>query len=184
MSKKIEKIILIGAGNVSTHLAFHLSKKVSIEAIVSKNNSSAQLLSKKIGCNWLENFTSIPSCDLVLICSNDSSIKEIIDQIPSNFKIAYTSGSVELNTLPLRENLGVFYPLQTFSKERDLEISNVPFLIEATNQNFAQELFDLASLLSSQILKTEKSFTYQRFLSIISSIIWHIFQNNWQTTMM
>ena len=81
----------------------------------------------------------------------DSSINDLILSIPNHFNIAYSSGSVDLPLDSQRENYGVFYPLQTFSKERELDISNVPFFIEATNKTFAKQLFDFALLLSSHV---------------------------------
>ena len=81
----------------------------------------------------------------------DSSINDLILSIPNHFNIAYSSGSVDLPLDSQRGNYGVFYPLQTFSKERELDISNVPFFIEATNKTFAKQLFDFALLVSSHV---------------------------------
>ncbi len=151
MKDKIERILIIGAGNVATHLAKSFSKNKSIVGIISKNKVSAKELALKINCPFINDLSFIPDCDLVLICTNDSSLAEIESQIPLNYNIAYTSGSVELNKKSTRKNYGVFYPLQTFSKERNIEIENVPFLIEATNKEFGQQLFELASEISNQV---------------------------------
>ena len=42
MKDKIERILIIGAGNVATHLANSLSKNKSIVVIISKNKGSAK----------------------------------------------------------------------------------------------------------------------------------------------
>lgn len=151
MHKKIESIVIVGAGNVATHLALHLSKFVVIKGVISRTKQSADILASKIGSICLNSIKEIPPCDLILICTNDSTILEIESQIPVDFHIAYTAGSVELDKNKARENYGVFYPLQTFSKERDVSLSNVPFFIEATNEAFSKQLFDLASLLSNKV---------------------------------
>ena len=151
MSKKIEKIVIIGAGNVATHLAIHLSKVVTIVGILSKNNSSAVALAKKINTQSFEQLNEIPENDLILICTNDSTISIIESEIPSHFNIAYTSGSTSLESLSNRKYSGVFYPLQTFSKEKEITLSDVPFFIEASNDLFGKSLFDLALTLSSNV---------------------------------
>ncbi len=151
MEKKIENIVLIGAGNVATHLALALSKKSEIIGIYSKNGVSARELAFKINTVVLSSLDNIPSCDLILICSKDDAITEIINQIPAHFSIAYTSGSVDLHHLPVREKIGVFYPLQTFSKDRVLDIQQVPIFIEGSNENYTDELIKLASSISKNV---------------------------------
>ena len=151
MEKKIKRILIIGAGNVATHLATSLSGHVDIVGIYSKNHLSSKVLSSKLKCPHIESIAQFPPCDLLLVCVQDSSINELILSIPNHFNIAYSSGSIDLPLDSKRENYGVFYPLQTFSKEREVDLSKVPFFIEATNKIFAKQLFDFALLLSSHV---------------------------------
>jgi predicted short-subunit dehydrogenase-like oxidoreductase (DUF2520 family) len=151
MKKKIESIVFIGAGNVANHLAIELSKHVSIKGILSKNHHSSKILADQLKTNFISKIEDIPSCDLVLICTNDSAICSIEEELPLHFTVAYTSGSVELNTKTKRDNFGVFYPLQTFSKTRKIDLSVVPFLIEATNSSFQESLVALALTISNSV---------------------------------
>ena len=157
MKKKIESILIIGAGNVATHLAYAFLNKINIVGIHSKNNLSSKILAENLNCPNIENISQFPACDLILICVNDSSIYELITQIPSHFNIAYTSGSVELESISKNINIGVFYPLQTFSKNTELDISTIPFFIESTNPEFAEKLYNLATLLSSEVSFTSST---------------------------
>jgi predicted short-subunit dehydrogenase-like oxidoreductase (DUF2520 family) len=147
----IKRIVLIGAGNVATHLAHHIAPLLSIVGIASKDGHSAKLLSTRIGVRWMEHLKEIPPCDLVLICSSDEAIYDIEKLLPAHLKVAYTSGSIELKHKNKRKNLGVFYPLQTFSKDSEVRMSEVPFFIEGSNEAFAKELHDLAALLSDTV---------------------------------
>lgn len=151
MLKKIENVVIIGAGNVASHLAIFLSKKIEIKGIISKNKTSALQLSTKLNCPFIDDLSSIPSCDLVLICTNDDAIEQIESQISINFNVAYTSGSVDLNSKTQRKNYGVFYPLQSFSKDKAIDISKVPIFIEAKNEEFGQKLFELANIISENV---------------------------------
>ena len=151
MKKKVESIVFIGAGNVANHLAIELSKHISIKGILSKNHFSSKLLANQLQTNFFSKIEDIPECDLILICTNDSAINSIEKELPLHFNVAYTSGSVELNRETNRENFGVFYPLQTFSTGRKIELSNIPFLIEGTNPTFEEKLSELAQLLSNSV---------------------------------
>lgn len=146
-------VSFIGAGNVATHLALNFkSQGIQIHSITSKKNESAKKLAFKVSSKVLEDFDSIPLDCLVIICVNDESIASVIQQIPLTNSIVYTSGNIELNSLPERENMGVFYPLQSFTKDKDLNISKVPFLIESNNDLFGKKIFQMALKLSGHVL--------------------------------
>lgn len=148
-----DSVSFVGAGNVATHLALNLKiQGVQIQSITSKNNQSAKVLASVVKAKVIEDLKLLsPNC-LVIICVNDESIDYVIEKVPLANSVVYTSGNVELKSLPRRDNLGVFYPLQTITKDRDLNLSNVPFLIESSNELFGEKIFDLASKLSNHVL--------------------------------
>lgn len=152
MAKSIQSVSVVGAGNVATHLAQELQDNgIQISCVYSRNQESARTLSNLLRCDAISSLDHIPEKDLVLVCVSDDAISSVLKQIPSVYSVAYTSGSVEINRLPERKDLGVFYPLQTFSKQKKVNIFEVPFLIEATNTEFSQSLFDLAWKLSRKV---------------------------------
>lgn len=152
MAESIQHIGIIGSGNVAWHLSRHLNDRgLNIEWIFSRNEQSGKELAAEIGTSYFDTFPE-QTVDLVLICVNDDSIQTVLDQIPSSVPVAYTSGTKPLEDLRFAgERIGVFYPLQTFSKEREINLFEVPFFIEARNTSFAQELFDLAWKLSRKV---------------------------------
>ena len=152
MLQTIQKVSIIGAGNVASQLAQELaSNGIQIVSVTSKSNESASILAEVLNCAVIADIAQIPPSDLVLVCVGDDAIQEVIAQIPTQQAVAYTSGSVEIKSIATRQNLGVFYPLQTFSKTRKVEMFEVPFLIEANNTHFAQALFDLAWKISKNV---------------------------------
>lgn len=155
MTNQINSVFIIGAGNIAHHLVGVLKKTVQVVGIHSKGIVNAKELSTLYNIKLYKDLSTIPNCDLVLICTNDNSILSIIDQIPKNFNIAYTSGSIEL---PLNyKNVGVFYPLQTFSKNKVLDLSNVPFLIESNDQLLTNKLIKLGEGISTKVLEANSS---------------------------
>ena len=151
----IHSVFVIGAGNVAFHLIAALKKEVQIVGIHSKGVKNAKELSTLYNIKLYNDLSSIPNCDLVLICTNDDAIYSLIEQIPTNLNIAYTSGSIELPSS--NKNIGVFYPLQTFSKNKTLDLSNVPFLIEANDEKLFNKLTKLGQNISLKVVKADSS---------------------------
>lgn len=152
MANEIQSVSIIGAGNVATHLALSLAENgIQIVSVSGKGEKRAAILAAKLDCPVVSDLSKLPESDLVLVCVGDDTIASVLNDIPSGHVVAYTSGSVELQAMPQRQNLGVFYPLQTFSVDKTVNIFEVPFLIEAGNQHFAQSLFDLAWKLTRKV---------------------------------
>tara|TARA_B100000508_G_scaffold48272_1_gene37469 strand:+ start:11238 stop:12005 length:768 start_codon:yes stop_codon:yes gene_type:complete len=165
---RIKNITIVGTGNVGSHLAKSFSvSKIKVNGIFSRNSENAQSLANTFKTDVIERLDSIKKTDLVLICVPDDVIIEVIKQLPKSLPVAYTSGSVKLDELPKRDRLGVFYPLQTFSKKRNLYISNVPFLIESDNNEFGERLFQLAEQISSKVLYADSNDRYQLHIAAV-----------------
>ncbi len=146
MKNSIRKVSIVGYGNVGSHLvkAFEANGVEVSNVLVRKlpSNGSA---------NFITNFQDLTAEPFVLVCVPDDQISEVIASIPANCSVAYTSGATAITSLPERANLGVFYPLQSFTKGIDVDLSKVPFFIEANNAEFETQLSDLASVISCNV---------------------------------
>ncbi|MFD0941836.1 Rossmann-like and DUF2520 domain-containing protein [Pedobacter boryungensis] len=154
------KVVIIGAGNVATHLAkaLHLAN-VQIVQVWSYHYTNAKLLADQVEATAIESLTSIDEhADLCLISVKDDAIEEIAQQL-THFKgvIAHTSGSVHLNILANSKKYGVFYPLQTFSKDKELSFTTIPLCLEANDNATLQFLKKLASQLSSRVVEIDSN---------------------------
>lgn len=151
MSNALQHIGVIGSGNVAWHLAHHLkSSGLTIDWVFSRNKLTGQALADELICSFEDKIPS-SSVDLVLICVNDDAIQAVLNEINNSQAVAYTSGTKHLHELTFEGELGVFYPLQTFTKGRNIDHFKVPFFIEAGDSYFAQSLFDLAWKLSHTV---------------------------------
>lgn len=145
------KITIIGAGNVATHLAkAFLRKGIEVSHVSSRTPEHAEKLASEINASVTE-LSGLPKDQFTLICVSDDAVSGILNKLDPSIPVAYTSGSVSLSQLPTRTNIGVFYPLQTFSKQSDVVIEDVPFLIESDNAEFEVRLVTLAKALSSHV---------------------------------
>ena len=150
---KIKNITFIGSGNVATHLSISLQDKgINIVEIWSKTTRSAVLLSEKLKCNYITDLNNLSSTDLLIVSVKDDVISEVISKIKDkNINIVHTSGSVDLDVLKDFSNYGVFYPLQSFNKEVEVDFSITPICIESKSSEFSDNLKELASKISDYI---------------------------------
>ena len=151
MIKLNTAISIVGAGNVATRLAsaFNASN-VSISHISSRTIESSSTLADSIGATACR-IDELPESQLTVVCVSDDLIPIVLKKINPAIPVAYTSGSVSIETLPKRAQIGVFYPLQTLTKERETILSDVPFFIEANSKEFCNQLVELAKKISSNV---------------------------------
>lgn len=137
LQEKQLTIAIIGAGNVASHLAPALAKVAEVKQICATTQAHASALAARIeGCQAITALSELnPALDLYLIAANDTAVTAIASQMPRVLGIvAHTSGSVPMEALlPASEHVGVFYPLQTFSKSADVDVSKAPFFTEASD---------------------------------------------------
>lgn len=144
----IEKVSIIGSGNVATQLGLAFVKNsIPVTHVASRNPEHAQTLASKLGAS-VSAIQDLPNDQLAVICVSDDAISSVLEVLPKEIPAVYTSGSVDIHQLPQRDRLGVFYPLQTMSKSATLNALEIPFLVESENALFLDSIYDLAQLLS------------------------------------
>jgi len=150
----MKNIILLGSGNVATHLGIALkNNNYTIVQVYSKSIENAKVLANKLDAQFTNDLSKLKSADLIIVSINDDAISNVISQI-KNTAIVHTSGSIELNIFKEQfSNYGVFYPLQTFNKEVDVNISEIPFCIEGNSLEFEKQLIEIAKALSNNVVK-------------------------------
>lgn len=151
MPGSIQHIGVVGSGNVAWHLSRHLKENgIDIAWVYSRNASTGRELAEAVSSEYQDHLPPDP-VDLVLICVQDDAIANVLKDISPKQAVAYTSGTRSLSDFSFSGEIGVFYPLQTFSRQREINLFEVPFFIEASNTTFAQQLFDLAWKLSKNV---------------------------------
>ena len=150
----MKNIILLGSGNVATHLGIALkNSNYTIVQVYSKSIENAKILANKLDAQFTNNLSKLKSSDLIIVCINDDAILSVLSQI-KNTAIVHTSGSIGLDVFKQKfTNYGVFYPLQTFNKEIDINISEIPFCIEGNSLEFEKQLIKIAKALSNNVVK-------------------------------
>ena len=150
------RITFIGSGRVATHLATALAQHHQIIQVFSRNLSHAQTLATQLNAQAIDQFIQLNAAtDLVVIAVSDQAIADLIQEITPYLPkqlIVHTSGSTELAILTqAHARAGVFYPLQTFSFEREIKWQDTPIFVEASNAQDLELLTQLANSLSEKV---------------------------------
>lgn len=145
------KIVIIGSGNVAFHLAKAFTQNnIEVSQIFGRNEVELNKISEELNIPY--STKELADADLYLISVSDSAVEQVSDLIKTEKAlVAHTSGSLPLEILKGNYRKASFYPLQTFSKTKNLEYSKIPFFIEAENQIDEKSLFELASLISDHV---------------------------------
>ncbi len=149
---------MIGAGNVGTRLALALKiNGLEVLQVFSRSRESADSLAHRLDCEPATDLKKLSAeADLYIVAISDDAIPELAERFPYPGKfLVHTSGSMPMEVLKKAGNrIGVFYPLQTFSKEVEVDFSQVPLCLEAAHEQDMALLEQLAARLSTRVHRT------------------------------
>ena len=146
------KVVILGAGNVATHFFKAFKKAENVEVIQVYNRSEASLEVFKSNTQTTSDLAQLKNADVFLVCVKDDAIEALISQL-SNIDgiVAHSSGSVPLSTSAKRN--AVFYPLQTFSKQTEVNFKEIPICIETSVAKDLPVLKQLAHSISEKVFE-------------------------------
>ena len=158
------KIILIGAGNLATNLGKALKKAGhDILQVYSRTATSAETLATVLGCPATTDLTAIDNrADVYILSIKDKALREVVAELTHSLTSSgtalaekvflHTAGSMPLNVFKDKApHYGVFYPMQTFSKAREVDFSIIPTFIEWNDETAHTLLAALAQSISRRV---------------------------------
>jgi len=153
------KIVCIGAGNLAWHLTQELIRAGnSVLQIYSRQEVKARALATKLNANHTDDLRKIVSgADLYVFAVADSALSELnlnkdLKKTIANQLCVHTSGSINLKVIEnLSSKIGVFYPLQTFSTEVNVNFKEIPICVEANTLESQELLMKLATTISAKV---------------------------------
>lgn len=157
------KVVIVGSGNVATHLSLAIASLEGIEIcqVYSPTEAHAEILAERLNCDFVTDPTQIrKDADVYLFALKDQALETVIRAVPANNGLwLHTSGSMPMQVFAgYTERYGVLYPLQTFSKSREISFQGIPLFIECHREEDKNCLEDLARRLSGKVceLSSEK----------------------------
>ncbi len=147
-------IAIVGTGNLAWHLAKAIdSSEHHLLQILSRDRNRAKEFAKEVSSKGISSIEYLDSrVEIVILALADKALTgKYIAQFPKNIIICHTSGSISMRVLNSHKQHGIFYPLQTFSKQKEVDFSNIPICLEANNKQVFEKLNVLANSLSSRV---------------------------------
>jgi predicted short-subunit dehydrogenase-like oxidoreductase (DUF2520 family) len=178
-------VSFIGSGNLAWHLAPALDNAgYVVKEVYSRNPKHAEELTGRLYQAEVKATLDFSTSDstVFIICTNDDAIADIAREIilPGDVFLVHTSGSQPMNILQYAatNNIGVIYPLQTFTKNKRIDFKNVPLFIETNNEETEKTIMEMSKVISTQV---RKIFSEERKALHVAAVFASNFSNHMLT---
>ena len=145
------RIILIGAGKLGNQLYKSIISNKVVK-IIQWVNRSAKKNETSEGVSIVKKASNYENVDLYLLAVSDDSIGTISGSLPRDAFVVHTAGSKSLNSIS-QKRAGVFYPLQSFSKNKDVDFSKISVGIESKIRTDINLLKKLAKSIKASVFE-------------------------------
>ncbi|MCF6306862.1 MAG: F420-dependent NADP oxidoreductase [Flavobacteriaceae bacterium] len=172
------RIVILGFGNVGQHLFKAFSNASEIEVIQVYNRSEIDIFEEN-PTNFTSDITNLKEADIYVIAVPDDAIKNVSETIPVNSKlVVHTSGSVMMEDLSNKNRKGVFYPLQSFSKNKAIDFSEIPICVEASDASDLILLKKIGNKISNNVSEISSEERKKLHLSavIVNNFVNYLYQ--------
>jgi len=171
------RVVLLGLGNVGFHLAkaFIGSDQIELVQVYNRTIKEANLFDEAIPIT--DKIRELKAADVYVISISDDAISNFSAQL--QFKqglVVHTSGTASLDALKCKANKGVFYPVQTFTKNQEVDFHSIPIAFEVEKEIDYELLNKLSKSISDQVFRLSDK--QRRFLHIAA-----VFTNNFSNHM-
>lgn len=156
----MKRAVIIGSGNLAEALARTVAGNGALELvqIYGRNAERVQTVARLAATAGACDPEALAEADIYLIAVSDKAVAAVAATlpIPAQAAVVHTAGSVPLGALPPKfARRGVLYPLQTFTKGREVDFSQIPLLVEASSEAFGEELEAFARTLSRHVVPAD-----------------------------
>ena len=171
-------VVIFGYGNVGQQLVRAFRDAGSVELVQVYNRKlvdDPRLIEDGLYTNDL---SKIADADVYLITIPDDAIAGFSEELPFKGKlVVHTSGSVPMKALSEQNRRGVFYPLQTFTKGRPVDFSEIPICIEAEKDKDLKKLESLGKAISDKVQVIDSKQREQLHLAavVVNNFVNHLF---------
>ena len=148
------KLSVIGAGNVAYTLCKLLKiKGIEPYCVFVRDAEKAVKVHADLNVEAVSSYEKVLESDMTIIAVNDDAISEVASHL-ADYKglVVHTSGTKSSELLNRSQHYGVFYPLQTMSKEREISFDDIPLLIYANSSEDAEKLSQFAGQFSKKVV--------------------------------
>lgn len=167
----IHSAVIVGSGNLAEALARAIADSpLELKQIWGRNAARAAEVAALASTRWTSDPGRLAEADIYLIAVSDTAVGEAAGRlpIPPRAVVAHTAGSVPIDVLPAKyPRRAVFYPLQTFTRGRAVDFSEIPLFIEASEPALLPELERFARTLSRRVIPADSALRAQVHLAAV-----------------
>lgn len=176
----MQKVIVIGSGNLAQHLivAFQNSqiKGSETELIQVFSRKKEALIHLVDSSKITSDYNQLLEADLYIIAVSDDAIASVSSQLPFQDRlVVHSSGGVAIDVLDNKNRKGVFYPLQSFTKNKAVDFRNIPICLESENTADFQLLEKVAKSISDSVFAID---SHQRKALHVAAVFVNNFTNH------
>ncbi|WP_233582324.1 Rossmann-like and DUF2520 domain-containing protein [Prevotella sp. OH937_COT-195] len=175
MSGDIKRIVIIGAGNLATNLGEALLRQgIKVEQVFSRTERSAESLAKRLGSRRTTSFDGIVTgADLYIVsvkdCVLDIVLPKVLEKAAGGI-VVHTAGSVPLSVFgDTNVAHGVFYPMQTFSKQKNVNFREISIFVEASDERTCEVLECFSHELTEKVYRLDSE--KRRYLHVAAVFV-------------
>ena len=170
------RVVIIGSGNVAQHLIKAFTKSNSIEIVQAFSRNKQNLENLIDSSKITSDLNALIDADLYIISVSDNAIAEVSHQLNlKNKLVVHTSGSISMTDLENKNRKGVFYPLQTFSKNAVVNFEAIQICLESENNDDYKLLETVAKSISDKVFNINSN---QRKALHVSAVFVNNFVNH------
>lgn len=160
--------VIVGTGNVAYHLTKALLEAgVDVLMVYGRSKQTTEWLGRQLNIKVTSDWNQLPStATYYLYAISDNALPEVLSYplAPEAIHL-HTAGSIGLEVFPVHKpRHGVLYPLQTFSKTKQLNFKEVPLFVEASSMAILDEIRQLAATIAYHV--NESNSTQRRQLHL------------------
>jgi predicted short-subunit dehydrogenase-like oxidoreductase (DUF2520 family) len=152
---KPQEIVIIGAGRLATHLGLAFLKNgLIIKQVCNRTHAMGMKLANRLGASFTTDIRELtPDASVYILAVSDSFLEQLAGKLNlKNKLVIHTSGAVEMGILEsMSKNIGVFYPVQSFSPGNPVDFRKIPVCIEGNSNEVEQKLTILAKTITNSI---------------------------------
>jgi predicted short-subunit dehydrogenase-like oxidoreductase (DUF2520 family) len=126
---------MVGAGRLATQLGWALKEAGhDVVAVWSRTMESAEMLASQLGATATNELQRLPlQADVFVVSVKDVALESVVDEAVKGRGtqlFLHTAGSMAMSIFHGKTTrYGVLYPMQTFSKERRVDFTQIPVFI-------------------------------------------------------
>lgn len=149
---------VVGAGNVAWSLAPALERGglIKVIRVVARTHESAEALARRLGPDveaTTDNSRADRDADMVIVAATDSAVRQAAEACSGSQAVwVHTSGSIDASVLSAASpRYGVIYPMQTFTRGVEVDLSHAAIYLEASSDELLEQLRTIALTVSDNI---------------------------------